>query len=177
MLCPAQSPRVSILFMKKTLLLSYRRLRKQYYVLGAVAAVCLVAAACAFSATNPWSQSQVIQPAALASQLKDSSNKPLLLQVGFERLYAQGHIPGSKYCGPARNSNGIARLKTCLQGVSHTRAILLYCGCCPWQECPNIRPAFEAVKKMGFTNVKVLHIADNFGHDWAQPGYPVASGE
>jgi len=163
--------------MRKTLLSYQRRLHEKYLILGAVAAVCLAASACAFSATNPWNQNQVIQPATLAKQLKNSSERPLLLQVGFETLYVQGHIPGSKYCGPARNSNGIARLKTCLQGVSHKRAIILYCGCCPWQECPNIRPAFKAVKAMGFTNVKVVHIADNFGQDWVQKGYPVSSGE
>jgi rhodanese-related sulfurtransferase len=153
------------------------RIRRQYSVLGAVAAVCLALSACAFSATQPWSRNQVIQPAALAKQLKNPSEKPLLLQVGFETLYAQGHIPDSKYCGPARDSNGMARLKTCLQGISQQRAIVLYCGCCPWAECPNIRPAFKALKEMGFTNVKVLHIADNFGRDWAQKGYPVATGE
>jgi len=152
------------------------RFRKQYFFLCAAVALCLVASACAFSATNPWTQNQVIQPATLAGQLQGSGNKPLLLQVGFESLYAQGHIPGSKYCGPARNSNGIARLKTCLEGVAHSRAIVLYCGCCPWQECPNIRPAFEAVKAMGFKDVKVVHIEDNFGRDWAQKGYPVATG-
>ena len=119
----------------------------------------------------------MIQPAALAKQLKTSSEKPLLLQVGFERLYAEGHIPGSKYCGPARDTAGIARLKKCLQDVSRQRAIVLYCGCCPWQECPNIRPAFKVVKDMGFTNVKVLYIPDNFGRDWVQKGYPVGSGE
>lgn len=151
--------------------------RKQFFVLYAVAAVGLALSACAFSATHPWSRNQVIQPAALAKQLKNSSEKPLLLQVGFETLYAQGHIPDSKYCGPARDSNGIARLKTCLEGVSHQQAIVLYCGCCPWAECPNIRPAFKALKEMGFANVKVLHIAGNFGEDWAQKGYPVGSGE
>jgi thiosulfate/3-mercaptopyruvate sulfurtransferase len=162
--------------MRKTLMY-YRRFRELSFVFGAVAAACLVATACAFSASNPWTSKQLIQPAALASQLKNSSNKPLLLQVGFESLYAQGHIPGSKYCGPARSAEGIARLKTCLKSVSHTRAIVLYCGCCPWEECPNIRPAFEAVKAMGFTNVKVLYIANNLGRDWMQPGYPVAKGE
>ncbi len=163
--------------MRKIFQFYCRRIHKKYSVLGVVAAVCLAASACAFSATHPWSPKQVIQPAALVGQLKNSSNKPLLLQVGFETLYAQGHIPGSKYCGPARDSNGIARLKTCLQGVSRKRAIVLYCGCCPWQECPNIRPAFEAVKAMGFSNVKVVHFADNFGQDWVQKGYPVSSGE
>ncbi len=163
--------------MTETLLLFYRHFRKQYLVLGAAAAAFLMASACAFSATNPWSQNQVIQPAALAKQLRSAGEKPLLLQVGFERLYSQGHIPGSKYCGPGSNPEGIARLKACLKGVAHARAIVLYCGCCPWEECPNIRPAFKIVKEMGFTNVKVVHIEGNFGRDWAHQGYPVASGE
>jgi thiosulfate/3-mercaptopyruvate sulfurtransferase len=163
--------------MREKLLFYCRRIRKQYSVPCAAAAICLALSACAFSATHPWTQKQVVQPAALASQLKNSGDKPLLLQVGFESLYAQGHIPGSKYCGPGRSADGIARLKTCLEGVSHKRAIVLYCGCCPWAECPNIRPAFEAAKEMGFTDVKVVHVADTLGKDWAAKGYPVSRGE
>jgi hypothetical protein len=29
---------------------------------------------------------------------------------------------------------------------------------------------------MGFTNVKVLYLANNFGADWADKGYPVEQG-
>ena len=151
--------------------------RRQCAALCAVVAVSLLAGACAFSASNSITPSQEVQPAALAKQLQGSGNKPLILQVGFETLYVQGHVPGAKYCGPARNSFGIANLKKCLKGVSHSQAIILYCGCCPWQECPNIRPAFKTVKEMGFTNVKALYIEDNFGKDWAAKGYPVATGE
>lgn len=118
-----------------------------------------------------------MQPGTLARILKSSGKKPLLLQVGFESLYAQGHIPGSEYCGPASHSMGIDALKKCVANVAHTRWIVIYCGCCPWQECPNIRPAFKTLKDMGFSNVKVLYIAENFGRDWAQKGYPVAQGE
>ncbi|HEX5411882.1 MAG TPA: rhodanese-like domain-containing protein [Terriglobia bacterium] len=151
--------------------------RKLYSILGAVAAICLALCASAFSATNPWSQKQEVQPAALAKQLQNSSERPLLFQVGFETLYAQGHIPGSKYCGPGRSAEGLARLKSCLEDVSRMQAIILYCGCCPWEQCPNIRPAFEVVKEMGFTNVRVVHIPNNFGKDWAAKGYPVSRGE
>ena len=163
--------------MRKTFLSYCCSLRRQSVVLGTVAAVSLLAGACAFSASNSITPSVEIQPASLAKQLQGSGEKPLLLQVGFESLYAQGHIPGSKYCGPARSSFGIANLKSCLKGVSHSQAIVLYCGCCPWQECPNIRPAFKTLKAMGFSNVKVLYIADNFGQDWAQKGYPVQQGQ
>lgn len=151
--------------------------RRQCLVIGAVVAIGLVAGAYAFSATNPWSRKQVIQPAALAAELKESANKPLLLQVGFETLYAQGHIPDSKYCGPAGSPEGIANLKQCVQDVPRTRPIVLYCGCCPWEECPNIRPAFSTLKAMGFKNVKVLYIARNLGHDWAEKGYPLTQGK
>ena len=30
---------------------------------------------------------------------------------------------------------------------------------------------------MGFTNVKVLYIADNFGTDWVYKGYPTIKGQ
>jgi Rhodanese-like domain len=124
--------------------------------------------------SDPWSPKDVIEPLALAKMLKKSGPKPLILQVGFERLYNQGHIPGSPYCGPASSPEGIERLKGCLDNVPKSREIILYCGCCPWAECPNIRPAFRTLEEMGYHNVKVLHIAHDFGKDWTQHGYPTS---
>jgi hypothetical protein len=40
-----------------------------------------------------------------------------------------------------------------------------------------VQPAFEALRGMGFTKVKVLYIADNFGTNWVDKGYPTARGE
>lgn len=125
-----------------------------------------------FAQSNPWTTKEIVDPSTLARQLKKSGPRPLLLQVGFRSLYDQGHIPGSRYCGPAFRADGITRLKECVKGVSLARAIVIYCGCCPWEECPNVRPAFETLKRMGFKNIRVLYIAHNFGRDWAQKGYP-----
>ena len=55
--------------------------------------------------------------------------------------------------------------------------IVLYCGCCPWSRCPNIAAAYDALHALGFGNVKVLHIAEDFGTNWVDKGYPVAKGE
>jgi rhodanese-related sulfurtransferase len=55
--------------------------------------------------------------------------------------------------------------------------VVIYCGCCPWDHCPNIRPAFAELKKEGFTKVRVLYLATSFGLDWKEKGLPVASGE
>ena len=41
----------------------------------------------------------------------------------------------------------------------------------------NVKPADDTLHAMGFTNVKVLYIADNFGADWVEKGYPVAKGD
>lgn len=125
-----------------------------------------------------WHASELIEPQVLAAVLADTAAKrPLLLHVGFGVLYRSGHIPGSKYAGPGSNATGIASLQRSLKSVPKNRAIVLYCGCCPWSDCPNVRPAFEAARGLGFTNVRVLQVAKNFDHDWAEHGYPVTKGK
>lgn len=108
--------------------------------------------------------------------LKLTSGKPLILQVGVHVLYAQAHVPGSEYVGAASTPAGLDALRRRVGGVNKTRLVVLYCGCCPWESCPNIRPAFNQLRALGFTQVKALHIADNFGTDWVTKGYPVESG-
>jgi Rhodanese-like domain len=142
--------------------------------LAAIAALMLAPRALG---ADPWKPSQILAPTDLAKQLSTAKDKPLLIQVGFLTLYKQAHIPGSKYCGPTYKPEGIEQLKKCVAGVPHTRAIVIYCGCCPWDHCPNVRPAFAELAKMGFKNLKVLDIPNDFGKDWVSKGYPVASGE
>lgn len=115
----------------------------------------------------------VEQPAELDSILKSpSGEKPLILQVGFAVLYRQAHISGAEYAGPASKPDGLEVLRKRLQSVPRNKFIVLYCGCCPWDHCPNVKPAYDEVRKMGFTNVKVVHMANNFGTDWVYKGYP-----
>jgi thiol-disulfide isomerase/thioredoxin len=119
-----------------------------------------------------------IGPEALLKILQSSSNeKPLLIQVGSHVLYSQAHIPGSEYIGPASSETGLQQLRKRVEALPRTKFIVLYCGCCPWSHCPNIKPADDALQAMGFTNVKTLYIAENFGADWVEKGYPVAKGE
>lgn len=120
---------------------------------------------------------QLIQPAELVKVLQGpESRKPLLIQVGFRTLYEQAHIPGSEYIGPASEAPGLQALHKRVQALPRNRFIVLYCGCCPWSHCPNVRPAYKELREMGFSNVKVLYIASNFGADWVDKGYPVTRG-
>lgn len=86
-------------------------------------------------------------------------------------LYTEAHIPGAEYVGPASQPVGLAMLRHRVESVPRDRAIVLYCGCCPWNRCPNIAPAWQLLHEMGFTNLKVLHIDQNFGADWVRKGY------
>jgi rhodanese-related sulfurtransferase len=122
--------------------------------------------------------SRLINPDALVKLLATSTpEKPLMIQVGSHVLFAQAHIPGSEYIGPASSAAGVQQLRKRVESLPRTKFILLYCGCCPWGHCPNVKPADDALHAMGFTNVKVLYISDNFGTNWVDKGYPVAKGE
>jgi len=123
-------------------------------------------------------EAKLIQPDQLVKTLQSpSAPKPLMIQVGSHVLFQQAHIPNSEYIGPANAEPGLQQLRKRVQAVPKSKPIVLYCGCCPWSHCPNVKPAYEALAAMGFNNVKVLYIANNFGADWVDKGYPVAKGD
>src|SRR5579859_6254831 len=110
----------------------------------------------------------VIQPADLSKDVKS----PLIIHVGFNVLYRASRIPGALYAGPASKPEGIEDLKKAVAGQPKDRQIVLYCGCCPWDKCPNIRPAFALLRELGFKNVKALELPQNLKTDWIDKGYP-----
>jgi len=123
------------------------------------------------------SSAALIKPAELAKILKSTTGgKPLILQIGFHMLYQQAHIPGAEYAGPASDANGRKMLTDRVKSLPHNKEIVLYCGCCPWSHCPNVQPAYALLHSMGFTNVKVLFLVNNFGTDWVYKGYPTVKG-
>jgi hypothetical protein len=118
---------------------------------------------------EPWTANDVIAPGALAKDLKT----PLVIHVGFDVLYRAAHIAGTPYAGPASKPEGIEALKKAVEGQPHDREIVLYCGCCPMEKCPNIRPAFTLLHEMGYTHVRVLSLPNNLKTDWTDKNYPV----
>jgi hypothetical protein len=120
---------------------------------------------------------QLLQPEQLARQLRTSNaEKPLILQVGSHVLFAESHIQGAEYAGPGSQPAGANLLQQRVSMLSRDTLIVLYCGCCPWNRCPNLGPAFWQLHDLGFKRVKVLYLADNFGDDWVSKGYPVEQG-
>ena len=121
---------------------------------------------------DPWTSSQVISPEKLNNILTDKkSQKPVVLCVGFDFLYDQGHIPGSIFAGPTSNKAGLEKLKSAVKSFKKNQSIVIYCGCCPFNHCPNVRPAFKALKEMGYKNIEVLYIPNDFERNWKDKGY------
>lgn len=123
------------------------------------------------------SKANLLQPDELNRLLQaGNADRPLVLQVGSHVLFAESHIQGSEYAGAGSQPAGLEQLQHRVASLPRGTFIVLYCGCCPWNRCPNIGPAFRRLQDLGFTHVKVLYIADNFGADWVSKGFPVEHG-
>lgn len=118
---------------------------------------------------NPWQKTDLEAPAKLAAQIK-SGDAPLIISVGPAAL-----IKGSVDIGPASEAESLEKLKALLKKQPKDKPIVIYCGCCPFDHCPNVRPAFNLVKKMKLSNAKLLNLSNNIRTDWMDKGYPTAS--
>jgi thiosulfate/3-mercaptopyruvate sulfurtransferase len=127
--------------------------------------------------SDPWTAAQVVQPADLVKELSAKNDAtPTVLYVGFRTLFEGGHIPGASFHGTASTEAGLADLKKWAASLPRTTNLVIYCGCCPFDRCPNIRPAFTALRDMGFTHLRLLVLPKNFATDWVDKGYPMEKG-
>ena len=138
--------------------------------------VTLASAQSSLPSNDPIPQSSLITPEQLNQSL-NTAHKPLILAIGPRSMYSQAHIPGSEYMGAGSSDAGQQKLRERVKSLPKNAAIVLYCGCCPWGHCPNVHPAYQLLHSLGYTNVKVVYINNDFGTDWVNKGYPVARGE
>jgi thiosulfate/3-mercaptopyruvate sulfurtransferase len=118
--------------------------------------------------TEPWKENQLMPPAELAEIINNSNAvKPVIFSIG-----PSAYIKGSVDIGQAKEKDNLKKLKEELSRLPKDANIVIYCGCCPFGHCPNIRPAFELLNKMKFTNHKLLNLPKNIKVDWIDKGYP-----
>ncbi|HYL84849.1 MAG TPA: rhodanese-like domain-containing protein [Candidatus Angelobacter sp.] len=126
---------------------------------------------------DPWLSSETMQPAQLAKMLIDKySSLPTVVFVGFRSLYVGGHVPDAAFHGTASTEQGLAELKSWAGALPRSTELVIYCGCCPFDKCPNIRPAYTALNGMGFKKIRVLLLPTSFAVDWADKHYPMQKG-
>jgi hypothetical protein len=122
-------------------------------------------------AQNPvnWTEEQLVEPSELANTIITEKDVPVIVSVGPGTT-----IPNSINVGMVNTKQGLDKLKTQLDSVSRDKKIVIYCGCCPFEHCPNVRPAIDVLKDMKFTNYYLLNLPNNIKKDWIDKGYPVS---
>ena len=119
---------------------------------------------------DPWTPQQLLAPSDLAKVLNNpKSSQPIVFSVGMQAI-----IKGSIDIGPTMRPENLNTLKQKLGKVAKNAQIVVYCGCCPFSRCPNIRPAMKLLKDMQFTNYKLLNLPQNVKVDWIDKGYPMS---
>jgi len=118
---------------------------------------------------DPWTTKELIEPTALANLISNSTGeKPLIYNIG-----PLADIKGAVHIGSTAGKAGIDKLSKALATVPKDKMVVIYCGCCPFRNCPNIRPAFNLLKQQGFKNPRLLDLKQNLRVDWTDYGYPM----
>ena len=126
---------------------------------------------CAKKSSEPWEPEQLMPPEELAAILNDpAADRPLIICIGPGAL-----IEGSQDVGQTGEEPNLEKLRTLLSDKDRGQELVIYCGCCPFEKCPNIRPAFTLLNDMGFTEHRLLNLSTNLKTDWIGKGYPVGS--
>ncbi|MBI4930545.1 MAG: rhodanese-like domain-containing protein [Bacteroidetes bacterium] len=143
--------------------------KKLFSLIGFVLAPVVFIFLSCFQQSDPWTEKQLMQPADLAKIISDSTaKKPYIYSIG-----PSATIPYAIDIGPGKEKGNIEKLKQQLSKLPKDANIVIYCGCCPFAPCPNVRPAFALLNEMKFTNHKLLNLSQNFKADWLDKGYPV----
>ncbi len=117
---------------------------------------------------DPWKATELIDPATLAGMLK-AGNAPVIYNIG-----AVEDIKTAKHVGPVNDAKKLAKFKEMIAAMPKNTAVVIYCGCCALPKCPNVRPAYSALKAAGFINISVLNLAVNLKTNWINKGFPLA---
>lgn len=118
-----------------------------------------------------WTQKDLIEPSALAAIISNPKAK----QAQIFNIGVVEDIKGAKNMGGVSEKENLERFKNTLSTLPKNTFLVVYCGCCPFEKCPNIRPAIGLIKSMGFSNGKLLNLQTNIKQNWIDKGYPLAA--
>jgi len=123
-------------------------------------------------AQNPvnWTSDQLVEPSQLSAAIQDGKAIPIIFSIGPAAI-----IPHSKDIGMVKEAENLKKFKDALASLPKDTSIVVYCGCCPFEHCPDVRPAIQILKEMKFTNYKLLDLPHNIKMDWINKGYPTVN--
>lgn len=116
-----------------------------------------------------WKKEQIMPTKELADKIiTNAKDKPMILNVG-----PMENIKTAVVVGRATSVTGIEKIKSTVMWEAKTKAIVVYCGCCSYASCPNLKPAYDALIAQGFKNAKILELPVGIKEDWVAKGYPM----
>lgn len=116
-----------------------------------------------------WKKEQLMPTRELADKINtNAKDKPLVFNVG-----PMENIKTAKVIGLGTSISAMEKMKSSLSMENKNRTIVVYCGCCSYANCPNIKPAYDALISNGFKNAKVLELPEGIKPDWVAKGYPM----
>jgi thiosulfate/3-mercaptopyruvate sulfurtransferase len=116
----------------------------------------------------------MLAPADLAKRVDEiKAGKIAVFYVGPDILFEHGHVPGARKLNDLETDEGYQALVRAISETPKDVEIVVYCGCCPYRHCPNVRPASKALRASGRTNAKYLDLPENFKTDWKNKGFPI----
>jgi hypothetical protein len=117
---------------------------------------------------EPWKESQLMDPVKLSQQINTGQDKLIVINIG-----PSGLIKGAVDIGPTQDAENLDTLRDYLKNSAGGKDVVLYCGCCPFKNCPNIRPAFTLLNTLNYGNASLLDINENLKVDWIDKGFPM----
>jgi rhodanese-related sulfurtransferase len=140
---------------------------KKVFLYLIVALVAFTFSQCKAQKPENWTKDQLMEPAVLANAIKSNKNIPVIYCVGPGVV-----IPHSINIGMTEDKNNLKKFESSVSQLPRNTNIVIYCGCCPFAKCPNVRPAIASLKEMKFTNYHLLNLPNNIKSDWIARGYP-----
>jgi thiosulfate/3-mercaptopyruvate sulfurtransferase len=122
-----------------------------------------------FAQTPVWKKEQMMPTAELAEKIKaNAKDKPVIFNVG-----PMENIKTAIFVGKGTSVTAIEKMKSELSMENKNKALVVYCGCCSYASCPNIKPAYDALIGLGFKNTRVLELPEGIKPDWVAKGFPM----
>lgn len=147
------------------------RMHRRTFLVAALLTACTRSReGAASSAGMPWPADRVVRAKDFASELATANPKPTIVHVGPNVLFKRGHVPGAVHGGEAGDPAGLQAIADLLAPLPRTSDLVLYCGCCPYEHCQNIRPAYAKAVELGFQRVRVIDLPTSLKVDWTDQG-------
>ena len=122
-----------------------------------------------YSQTPLWKKEQLMPTKELAEKIQtNAKDKPVVFNVG-----PMEQIKTAVFVGRGTSVTGLEKLKSSVAMENKNRTVVVYCGCCSYASCPNIKPAYDVLIAAGFKNAKVLELPEGIKPDWVAKGYPM----